>query len=325
MEPGRVEVHNGEMSTPIAVPQIDTEPVASLLRCLQLSGGPADSFVAESLPQARRIYGGQVVAQGLLAAAATVEDTQRLPHSLHAYFLRGGDPSSELFIHVDRLRDGRSFSGRHVLVTQATEEGAPDKEVLTLNASFQRQEPGIQHTMPAPEVPAPEELVSALEIFRNIDHPVAKFLGKTVAFDVRHVQPNLYVGPDPDRGYVQQLWMRPRTELPPMSQLLNRALLAYVIDQIMLEPSLRATGLSWTTPGMSLASLDHAMWFHQDVNVNGWLLFEGQTGAVGGARAHGATRVYSPSGRLVASAAQEGMIRLPDAEHGGSERWGFGS
>lgn len=306
------------MSTPIAVPVTDVEPVASVLRSLQLSQTQTDSFSASSLPQVRRVYGGQVLAQSMLAAAATVEDPDRLPHSLHAYFLRGGDPDAPFNLDVERLRDGRSFSSRHVTCEQG------GKDILSFTISFQAAEDGLTSSDIAPIVPGPLELDSALEIFRTMDHPVAKFLGKTAAFDVRHVQRSLYTGADPSRSSSQQLWMKPRSPLPEgMGQLLHRALLTYVVDQVMLEPCLRVSGLSWLTPGMSLASLDHSMWFHRDVDINDWLLFAGHSDYVGGGRAKSNIRVFSPTGQLVASASQEGMMRVPTKATRGSGKWGF--
>lgn len=306
------------MIKPISVPTIDVEPVASVLRSLELEPVGTDRFEASSLPQVRRVYGGQVIAQAMLAAAATVEDQARLPHSLHAYFLRGGNPEETFTLNVDRLRDGRSFSNRHVTCAQ------DGKEILSFNASFQAREEGLSSTDAAPIVPGPAELTSALEIFRTMDHPVAKFLGKTAAFDVRHVGRSLYTGADPSKSDTQQLWMKPRHDLPSgMSQLLHRTLLTYVVDQVMLEPCLRVSGLSWLSPGMSLASLDHSMWFHEDVDINEWLLFAGHSVHVGGGRAKADMRVFNPRGILVASASQEGMIRVPTEGRAGSGSWGF--
>lgn len=307
------------MQSAISVPIIDAEPMASVLRSLQLQTLGEDRFQAESLPQIRRVYGGQVIAQGLLAAASTIADG-RLPHSLHAYFLRGGDPDRPFELDVDRVRDGRSFSGRAVSCHQ------DDKEILTMSASFKAPEQGKVFQPEGPQVPEPESLQSALEIFRTMDHPVAKFLGKTAAFDVRHVQKSLYTGADASLAPSQQLWMRPRHDLPAaLPQVLHRVLLAYVIDQIMMEPALRATGLSWITEGMSLASLDHAMWFHRDIDINDWMLYEGRVNSVGDARASCSMSVYDPAGNRVATATQEGMIRVPTEEQTGSGRWGFGS
>lgn len=336
------------MPKPIHVPEIHEEPVASVMRILQLrkvadslnladeyraaiarglitseaaieeTALNADSFEGDSLPQIRRIYGGQVIAQGLLAAAATVEDPARLPHSLHAYFLRGGDPEEKLRFDVTRLRDGRSFSARSVTAWQ------DEREILTMTTSFQANEGGVDAQVDPPNVPPPEEVDSALELFRTMDHPVAKFLGKTAAFDVRHVQKSLYVGAAPEASPTQQLWMKPRAEVPSDTpQVVQRALLAYVVDQVMLEPSLRSVGLHWSAQGMSLASLDHSMWFHRDVDINEWLLFAGQSSSVGNSRAKSDVRIYSRDGRMVASASQEGMVRMPMGDQQASGNWTF--
>ncbi|MDO5034005.1 MAG: acyl-CoA thioesterase II [Actinomycetaceae bacterium] len=304
------------MTKPIEVPTISSEPLASVLRVLQLRGGDRDRFQADSLPQMNRVYGGQVLAQALLAASSTVEGDDRVPHSLHAYFLRGGDPNRPLNFNVGRTHDGRSFTSRQV---SATQDG---REILTLMASFQLRQEGLEHDSRMPDVPGPSELVSALEYFRALNHPVGKFLGKTAAFDVRHVQENLYVNASPDEGNAQQLWMKPRAEVTGASPLISRVLLSYVIDQVMMEPALRSHGLSWMTPGMALASLDHAMWFHRDFDINQWLLYDQESPSAGGARAMGTVRVYTEDGVLVAEAAQEAMIRLPkDGE--ATSKWGF--
>ncbi|WRS30078.1 acyl-CoA thioesterase domain-containing protein [Actinomycetaceae bacterium MB13-C1-2] len=334
------------MPRPIHVPEIDEEPVASVLRVLQLRKVPnslnladeyrtaiargliasetdingsaldADSFEGDSLPQVRRIYGGQVIAQGLLSAAATVDDEARLPHSLHAYFLRGGNPDETLRFDVTRLRDGRSFSARSVTAWQ------DDREILTMTTSFQANEEGIESQVNHRDVPPPEEVDSALELFRTIDHPVSKFLGKTAAFDVRHVQKSLYVGAPAESTPSQQLWMKIRSAVPDGApQVIHRALLAYVVDQVMLEPSLRSVGLYWSAPGMSLASIDHSMWFHRDVDINDWLLFSGESSSVSNSRAKSDVRIYTRGGRLVASASQEGMIRIPKDGERSSGHW----
>lgn len=309
------------MTHPIPVPVISDEPFVSVLRILQLRPhtSHADSFIAQSLPQVRRVYGGQVIAQALLAAAATLNDPTRMPHSLHAYFMRGGTPEIPFELHAERLRDGRSFSSRRVTCSQ---EGA---ELLALMASFQVPEVSFDYQGAAPTVPGPESLESALAIFRTMDHPVGRFLGKTTAFDVRHVQENLYMQADESRASRQQLWMRPRATLPDAtSQHIHRALLAYVVDQVMFEPAMRRLGLSWMTPGMSAASLDHAMWFHRDVDINDWLLYDGECLNVNGGRCLSRVRIFTRDGMLIAEAEQQGMLRVPDGEHQGSHRWGFG-
>lgn len=318
------------MTTPYPVPVASEEPLGSVTRVLALreadggrdGTGPADVFEGSSLPQlSGHIYGGQVVAQGLLAAAATLVDDgdgERLPHSVQACFLRGGRPESPVDFAVERLHDGRSFSQRHTIASQG---GA---ELLTMVSSFQERQEGADVQVEAPEVPGPEELRSALEIFRTIDHPVAKFLGRTAAFDLRHVEGNIYLGPGADRTGVQHLWARSRGRIPAGTpQTVQRALLTYMCDQVMLEPALRSQGLSWRSEGMSLATLDHAQWFHRDVDVSDWLLFVQDSHTSTGGRAMARAEVFDSRGRLVSTIAQEGMVRVPTAENHGSGKWGI--
>lgn len=307
------------MTEPFKVPQITREPLASVLRVLQLRGGEADVFQADSLPQMNRVYGGQVIAQALLAAASTLdeESNDRPPHSLHAYFLRGGDPHRPIDLHVNRTHDGRSFSSRQVNVQQ------DDRDILTLMASFQLRQDGVEHKSTMPDVPGPDELHSAIEYFQAVRHPVGKFLGKTAAFDVRHVQENLYVNASSEKRRCQQLWMKPRAVVEDVSPIVSRVLLSYVIDQVMMEPALRTHGLSWLTPGMALASLDHAMWFHRDFDINDWLLYDQESPSAQGARAMGNVKVYTRDGVLVAEAMQEAMVRLPKEGEEVNSKWGF--
>ncbi|MDO5728061.1 MAG: thioesterase family protein [Actinomycetaceae bacterium] len=307
------------MTKPISIPQLTEEPLASVLRVLQLEENGADTFTAHSLPQMNRVYGGQVIAQALLAAAATLDEQSavRTPHSFHAYFLRGGAPHKPFDISVHRAHDGRSFSSRQV---RAVQHG---KDILTLLASFQLHQPGLEHNSTMPTVDQPEQLQSAIEYFRTINHPVGKFLGKTAAFDVRHVQESLYSRASTKRERRQQLWMKPRARIDSPTQTVSRALLAYVVDQVMMEPALRAHGLAWLTPGLALASLDHAMWFHRDFNINEWMLYDQESPSAQGSRAMGRVRIYSRDGTLIAEAMQEAMIRLPEEGTAPSSKWTF--
>lgn len=359
------------MTTPYPVPAAHEEPLASVTRVLALGeGARPDSFTATSLPQlSGRIYGGQVVAQALLAAAATVPsrlsddapasgaevqvggdvsprravgeeevaDEARevrgpeagvateaapnmlLPHSVHTSFLRGGNPETPLTLEVERVRDGRSFTHRRITSLQG------EAVLASSMVSFQPPEPGPEAFLTAPEVPAPETIPSTLELFAAIDHPVAKFLGRTAAFDLRHVEGNLYLRPATTAEPYQHLWARARGKVPASaSQTVHRALLAYLCDQIMLEPALRSLGLSWRTEGMSLATLDHAQWFHRDVDVNDWLLFVQDSPSAGSGRASVRARVYNQAGELVSTISQEGMIRVPrDQASSSSGHWGI--
>jgi acyl-CoA thioesterase-2 len=299
----------GSTASPTTTPapsSTTTDTIAALLDVLDVSGtGDADELTATNLPKpGGRVFGGQVIAQALVAAGRTVPDG-RLPHSLHGYFLRAGDVGVPIDLSVERLRDGRSFSARR---THAAQDGDP---ILSMIASFQEQQPGIELTQPGPTVPDPEDVESAMDRMGHLDHPIARFWTHDSAFDVRHVGGSLYLGPAPDPGSPQRVWMRAKAPLPD-DQLLHRAVLAFACDQIMLEPVLRRAGLSWLTPGLSVASLDHAMWWHRDVHVDEWLLFDQDSPTAQGGRGLGTTRVFDRQGVLVATIAQEGMVRVPD-------------
>jgi acyl-CoA thioesterase-2 len=286
----------------------DGGATAAVLRALDLDADPTypDLYQGPNLTGPRaRVYGGQVLAQATVAAGRTVPD-DRLPHSLHGYFLRAGDPTIPIEFSVERLRDGRSFTARRV---HALQEGRP---ILSMIASFQEHQPGLEYAeeMPA-DVPDPTQVRSALEELADIDHPAARFWAQESAFDLRHVGRSLFLAPDPDSPLGRQMvWMRARAPLPD-DQLLHRALLAYACDQVMLEPVLRRAGRAWVSANQSMASLDHAMWWHRDLRVDEWLLFVQSTPSAQGGRGLGAARVFDRSGTLVASMAQEGMIRLP--------------
>lgn len=283
-------------------------PTTAVLDALDLTPDPTvpDQFSGHSLPQPNgRVFGGQVLAQALLAAGRTV-DADRLPHSLHGYFLRAGVVTEPIAFAVERLRDGRSFTARR---THALQGGAP---ILSLIASFQTEQHGVDYADEMPDgVPAPEDVPSALDLLGKIDHPAAKFWAQESAFDVRHVDGSIYLGRAAEVTGRQQVWFRARDPLPD-DRLLHRALLAYACDQVMLEPVLRRSGRSWVTPGMSIASLDHAMWWHRDARVDDWLLYVQTSPSAQGGRGLGAARVFTRDGTLVASIAQEGMVRFPD-------------
>jgi acyl-CoA thioesterase-2 len=250
-----------------------------------------------------RVFGGQVIAQSMLAAGRTVP-AGRLPHSLHGYFLRAGEVGTPIDLAVERLRDGRSFTARRV---HALQGGAP---ILSMIASFQERQPGVAYSDPMPRgVPDPDELDSALDELAAVDHPVARYW-TAGAFDLRHVSPTIYRAPADERSGRQLVWMRARGGVPG-EQLVHRALLAYACDQVMLEPVLRRGGLSWATTGLSIASLDHAMWWHDDVWVDDWLLYAQASPTARGGRGLGTAQVFRRDGMLVATIAQEGMVRAP--------------
>ncbi|NMR19658.1 acyl-CoA thioesterase II [Cellulomonas fimi] len=284
------------------------DPMARLLAMLELSPEPGpgadDRFTGSSLPQPHgRVFGGQVLAQALLASGRTV-GPERLPHSLHAYFLRPGDADRPISFAVERLRDGRSFSARRTHALQN------DRPILTMSTSFQEQQEGLEHADPMPDAPPPDEVVSARDVLGPIDHPIAQFWIQQAAFDLRHVDESIFVGPAKVRTDRQLVWIRARGPVPD-DQLLHRALMAYACDQVMLESILRKHGQSWVSPGLSMASLDHAMWWHRPARVDEWLLYAQRSPSAQGGRGLATAEVFTQDGRLVATIAQEGMVRLP--------------
>jgi len=279
------------------------DPMTRLLAALDLARDGENTFTGPSLHRpGGRVFGGQVLAQALLAAGRTVPEG-RLPHSLHGYFLRPGDVEQSISFAVERMRDGRSFSARR---THAIQSGQP---ILSMITSFQDTQDGFEHSDPMPDVPPPSEVDSAHAELGPIDHPLAKFWIAQSAFDLRHVDTALYLGPAPTATDRQMVWMRARGVVPD-DQLLHRALMAYACDEIVLEPVMRKHGLSMVTPGLSVASLDHAMWWHRPARVDEWLLYVQSSPSAQGGRGLATAKVYTQSGTLVASIAQEGMFRV---------------
>ena len=263
-----------------------------------------DLFVGESQPQPHgRVYGGQVLGQTLVAAGRTVEPG-RLVHSMHGYFLRPGDSDEPITFAVERLRDGRSFTARRV---HAIQFGKP---ILSMIASFQDDDPGLAHQDEMPEVPGPETLPTTFELMGHIDHPIARYWSRSRPIDLRHVDQPIYWQQGPEKVARQAVWMRTVGPLPD-DQLLHRAVLGYASDYTLLESVLRRHGRVWATPGLKAASLDHAMWWHRPVRADEWLLYVQSSPSASGSRGLGIGRIFSRDGTLVASVAQEGMLRVP--------------
>jgi acyl-CoA thioesterase-2 len=283
------------------------EAVNSGMAVLDLRRLGETEFEGDSLPMpGGRVYGGQVLAQGLLAAGHTVDD-ERYLHSMHGYFLRPGDAAKPITFEVENLRDGRSFSARR---THAFQGGKP---ILSMISSFQLPQDGPEHSVSMPEVPGPESVKSGIDYLAPFaGTPQADYWLERTPFDLRHVEGSLLFKADPRPKQYQTTWMRLRKPIDG-TDLMHRALLAFGCDQVMLEPLLRRHGASWQTPDLSFASLDHAMWWHRPVRADEWLLFVQDAPTAQGGRGLGGTWVFSEDGRLVASASQEGMFRLPAA------------
>jgi len=277
------------------------------LRPKGVDDGGQDVFVGDSQKQPHgRVYGGQVLGQTIMAAGLTVP-RDRLVHSMHGYFLRPGDDREPITFAVERLRDGRSFTARRVHALQ------DDRPILSMIASFQEEAPGLDHGDEMPDVPAPEDLPTTFDLLGHIDHPAAQYWSRGRAIDVRHVQRPVYWQADDDRRARQAVWIRTVAPIPSDDPLLHRAVLAYASDYTLLESVLRRHGVTWATPGLKPASLDHAMWWHRPARADEWLLYVQTSPSASGARGLGAGRMFTQDGRLVASVAQEGMLRLPTA------------
>lgn len=286
-----------------------SDPVSGLLTALDLTDTGArtseDIFTGPSQPQPLgRVFGGQVLAQSLVAAMRTIGE-DRFVHSMHGYFLRPGDAAQPITFSVDRIHDGRSFSTRR---TQAYQGGLP---ILSMIASFQSADEGLDHQVTMPTgLPDPESLPSAAETLAGIDHPIAENWASARAFDMRHVPSPIYFTVEGEHVPHQAVWLRAKSPLPD-DENLHRAALAYASDYSILEPIMRGHGIAWGTPGLKAASLDHAMWFHRFGRVDEWLLYVQESPTAVGGRGLSLGRIYSRAGVLLASVAQEGMVRVP--------------
>jgi acyl-CoA thioesterase-2 len=255
-----------------------------------------------------RVFGGQVLAQAVLAANQTVED--RLVHSLHAYFLRAGDHEAPIVYDVDRSRDGRSFTARRVVAIQ---HGRP---IFTLAASYQLEQDGVEHQFEMPEVPSPEQMeetpVIPRELLDNAPQKLRRWFTRFGPFEFRPVVDQNPFDPVPKPPF-KQFWFRLKGEMDD-DQAMHRALLAYASDFHLIGTATLPHGMSFIKGNVSMASLDHAMWFHRPVRVDDWLLYDCDSPSASGSRGLARGMIYNREGTLVASAAQEGMIRMLDSK-----------
>lgn len=279
--------------------------LADLLGLLRLEKLEENLFRGESRDiGSPQVFGGQVLGQALSAAAQTIED--RAVHSLHAYFLRAGDMNAPIVYDVDRSRDGRSFSNRRVVAIQ---HGRP---ILNLAASFQRAEPGFTHQIPMPNVAPPESLeplkVYDDDVLDQVPNKIRRHLALQSPFEFRHTQPPGFLKHVP-RAATQHVWFKTREKLPEDLDL-HRVMLAYVSDFNLLTTATLPHELSYTDGTVQMASLDHAMWFHRDICVDQWLLYSCDSPSASGARGLARGSIFNREGLLVASTAQEGLIRI---------------
>ncbi|UZK66765.1 acyl-CoA thioesterase [Sphingomonas sp. M1-B02] len=280
-----------QLTTLLDVEQIDTD----LYRGPRQPGGVG------------RVFGGQVIAQALQAAQRSIEDA-KVAHSLHAYFMRPGDENHPIIYRVVRDFEGRSFANRRVIAMQ---KGKP---ILNMAASFQLPAEGLHHQQPMPDVPAPEDLRSERELRDEIQDQVPekfrRFFLRARPIEIRPVSPRNWFNPEPTEP-VQHSWFRVCAPLPD-EPALHRAMLAYASDMTLLGTCMLPHGVSWMSGKVQTASLDHALWFHEPFRFDEWLLYTTDSPWAGHSRGFNRGRIYSRDGRLVASAAQEGLVRLGD-------------
>jgi acyl-CoA thioesterase-2 len=281
-----------------------TSAVQDLLAILDLEVLEQNLFRGRS-PQVgwQRVFGGQVIGQALVAASRTVEG--RSPHSLHGYFLLPGDPKVPIIYDVERIRDGRSFTTRRV---KAIQHGQP---IFTLSASFHIDEPGLSHQMAMPDVPKPDQLPSESDIRERVmplmPDPVRAYFERERPIELRPVEFKRYMTRDGLDPYFN-VWIRATGTLPE-DPAIHQAVLAYASDMTLLDSTLVAHGRTVFEREIQAASLDHALWFHRPFRADEWLLYAQDSPFAGGARGFARGSIFTSDGVLVASVAQEGLIR----------------
>jgi len=293
-----------------------TSPVSELIDLLSLERLEDNLFRGQSRDIGTKyVFGGQVLGQALSAAQATLDESvgePRAAHSLHAYFLRAGDIEHPIVYNVDRTRDGGSFSVRRVTAIQ---HGKP---IFFCAASFQQHEPGVEHQMSMPEVPKPEDLAPAPaippEVLEKLPNKVQRWLSRMGPFEFRHIYPRDELNPTKRPPY-QQVWFRLSEKVGDAPEL-HRALLAYASDFHLLGTATFPHGISYYQPGVAMASLDHALWFHRPFRADDWLLYSIDSPTAQNARGLARGLIYDRAGRLVASTVQEGMIRVVEPAEG---------
>jgi acyl-CoA thioesterase II len=282
---------------------MDVDPaLGELLDLLDLETIEVDLYRGRSPKTSmQRVFGGQVAGQALVAAGRTAPD-DRSVHSLHAYFLRPGDPTVPILYEVDRIREGRSFTTRRVAARQH------GQAIFHMSASFQVAEDGFEHQATMPEAPGPENLKTLAEMMAAAGRDRETVRTELRAIDVRYVLPEREAPPPGNVPGRQQIWFRAVGQLPD-DPLLHVCVLAYASDLTLLGATLGPHGILPGSDRVQMASLDHAMWFHRPFRVDEWLLYDEESPSASGARGLATGRIFSRDGRLVASVVQEGLIR----------------
>ena len=278
-------------------------PLDHLVDLLDLEQIEVDIFRGQRAQESlQRVFGGQVAGQALVAAGRTVAH-DRPVHSLHAYFLRPGDPSAPIVYEVDRIRDGRSFTTRRVVAVQH------GKAIFHLSASFQLVEQGMEHQTPMPDVPGPEGLTTLSVRMQPYEAEMGGWYTRPRPIDVRYVGDPPRVAQDTGRREPRsRVWMRADGELPD-DPLLHVCAVAYASDMTLLDSTLMAHGKAWGTGDVVGASLDHAMWFHRQFRADEWWLYDQESPWTGGNRGLSRGSIYTRDGHLAVSVVQEGLLR----------------
>lgn len=284
-----------------------TAALDDLLETLDLEAVEVDIFRGVSPMEDRmRVFGGQVAAQALVAAGRTVSGgagESRPVHSLHAYFLRPGDPRIPILYRVDRIREGRSFTTRRVEGVQRGEA------IFHLSASFHTPEEGVSHQEPMPTVPYPETLPTWSERMAPHAEELGDWYRRPRPIDVRHIGEPVRTVPDASpRAPQHRVWLRADGKLPE-DPLLHACVVAYASDMTLLDTTMLPHGLIWGQDGSTQASLDHAMWFHRPVHADDWLLYDQRSPTASGARGLATGTIFTRDGMLAVSVVQEGLIR----------------
>jgi acyl-CoA thioesterase II len=281
-----------------------SSPVADLLSILDLEQLEHNLFRGRS-PQTgwQRVFGGQVIGQALVAAARTVEG--RRPHSLHGYFLRPGSPKAPIIYEVDRIRDGGSFTTRRVVAIQYGEA------IFSMSASFHKEEPGFDHAAAMPDVPMPEKLpgegATSAEAFADMPEAVRRYFERERPIEIRPVQIGRYLTREKMEPKFH-VWIRAIERLPD-DPAIHQAVLAYASDLTLLDSSLIAHGRTVFEREIQAASLDHALWIHRSFRADEWMLYAQESPSASGARGFARGSIFTREGLLVASVAQEGLVR----------------
>ena len=295
----------------LAIPETDLEPLATVLNTLRLEALGDNRYRGRNLYQlGGRVYGGQVLAQATMVAADTLPAAEdRLVTSITAAFLSPGAIDSPTDFEVAELNDGRSFSTRTV---NAIQNG---RIIFASRISAQLHQPGPSFGSPQPEAPDPETLPSSVDFFASLNDPRGHIMSTTNSLDMRHVGGHIYIRPAQDRTPRQLIWIRTRTPMPAgSSKLLQRAVLGYAADQFMLEPVMRATGLYWSHPDASLATLDHAIWWHRNFDISDWILADLESPSAQNGRGLVIAKFFQ-NGRHIATMSQEGMVKVRSITH----------